>query len=83
MSTTLTFLPGDTSQVVPVSITNDDTNEEQEMFTATLSNPLGASLGPDTTATISIDDDDRKSLRNGTMICHLYSGYFAARAWIS
>ena len=61
VSTMLTFQPGEKRQVVPVSITNDDTNEEQEMFTATLSNPQGAKLGLGPTATINIDDDDGKS----------------------
>ena len=44
-----------------VPIVDDDVNELPESFTAMLSNPSqGAELGPDSTATINIADDDRK-----------------------
>ena len=44
-----------------VPIVDDDVNELPESFTAMLSNPSqGAELGPATTATINIADDDRK-----------------------
>jgi len=56
-SGTLTFNPGDTSQMVSVPITNDSIAEPTEYFTLHLSNPSGATIGQgDGTVTI-IDDD--------------------------
>ena len=56
----LTFAAGTVRQTVSVPIINDNTNENGERFTAQLSNVQGASLGPTSTATIDIEDDDRK-----------------------
>ncbi len=61
MTRTLTFEPGMVQQVVPINITDDNTNEEQESFTVMLSNPRGAQLGSEQTATVTVQDDDRMS----------------------
>ena len=63
-SQTVTFTPAMTSQVVMVTIMNDNMFEGVEQFTARLSETAGQSgvvLGP-AIATIEITDDDRKSL---------------------
>jgi uncharacterized delta-60 repeat protein len=55
---TLHFAPGVTTQTVTVFITNDVSPEPSEAFTVTLSNPVGATLGATSTATVSINSDD-------------------------
>ncbi len=58
---TVTFLPGQTTVVVPVPTISDATVEAVEQFTATLSDPSeGVQLG-DSEATVSITEDARKS----------------------
>ena len=61
---TLTFAPGTTSRTISVPLTNDTTDESNETFTVTLSNPDAsrpaaekATLA-DATATGTINDDD-------------------------
>ncbi len=57
-STTLTFLPADTSKPCTVATTQDATFEGNETLTATLGNPsAGATLGT-ATATGTINEDD-------------------------
>jgi urease beta subunit len=56
-SGTLTFLPGDTSEVANVTVNGDNTFEASETFSVTLSNPAGASVSTGTgTGTITNDD---------------------------
>ena len=57
-ATTLTFMPGDTTQTVTVQTTADSTSEDNETFTVTLSQPSNATLAADPTATGTIGDDD-------------------------
>ena len=56
-SGTLTFAPGEGSQVVNITVLGDTTDESDETFTFTLSNPTGAVIG-DGTATGTIIDDE-------------------------
>ena len=56
-SGTLTFNAGTTSKSVTVGTTEDTSDEDDETFTVTLSNPQNATLG-DATATGTIEDDD-------------------------
>ena len=51
---TLTFSPGDTTQTIPVTITNDDTDEPDEFVQLTVTSLFGAPQ----TATLTINDDD-------------------------
>src|SRR5262249_1106812 len=55
---TLSFAPGETSKSFVVSIINDSYAEGSETFSVGLSNPSGASLGNQTTATVTINDND-------------------------
>lgn len=55
--TVLTFVPGDTSEVVAVATTQDTVDEPNETFSVTLSGAMNASLG-DASATGTINDDD-------------------------
>ena len=54
---TITFTPGVTSQMVHVDIMGDAVVEQDETFTVTLSNPLGATIA-DATALGTIVNDD-------------------------
>ncbi len=54
---TLTFQPGDRTQIISVSTLDDSEQEAQEQFTVTLSGPGGATLDRDT-GTATVDDND-------------------------
>lgn len=56
-SGTLTFMPGEVSQVVEIQLIDDMAAEGPETFTVTLSNPANGVLGNDI-ATATIDDDE-------------------------
>ena len=58
--TTVSWSDGDLApKAVRITISNDTNSEPTETFTVELSNPTGgASIGPNSTATISITDDD-------------------------
>ena len=59
---TVTFLPGETTASVSVSIVDDSNIEDTERFSATLTGVSNVVIGNDDTATITILDDDRKSI---------------------
>ncbi|WP_088675071.1 DUF4082 domain-containing protein [Rhizobium sp. R339] len=54
----LTFAAGQAIQTISVPLLNNTTAESNESFTLTLSNPTGAVLGSQATATVNILDDD-------------------------
>ncbi len=56
-STTLTFAPFETSKVIAIPIVEDTTNENDEIFSVTISNPTGGAelLAPSTTS-VTITD---------------------------
>lgn len=55
----VTFLPGEVSQTISVSITDDTHHEDTESATLTLSSPVEATLGsPDDFVMSILDDDD-------------------------
>ena len=58
----VTFLPGQTTASVSVSIVDDSNIEDTEMFSATLAGVSNVVIGSDDTATVTILDDDRKSI---------------------
>jgi len=55
---TLSFAPGETAKVVPVTLLKDGFREATETFRVTLSNPSGGILGTRTTTTVTIQDND-------------------------
>ncbi len=58
-SDTLTFAENDTSETITIAITDDMDVESNETFTVSLSNPTGgATLGANTTVTVTIIEDD-------------------------
>ena len=61
VSETVTFLPGETTAPVSVSIVDDSNIEDTEMFSATLTTMDSiVVIGSDDTATVTILDDDRE-----------------------
>ncbi|MBL3618369.1 MAG: hypothetical protein JMN26_11620, partial [gamma proteobacterium endosymbiont of Lamellibrachia anaximandri] len=61
VSGTLTFLDGELSKTIPLTLTNDATWEPSEAFTVTLSNVVDATLGAQTSTTVTITDDDTRN----------------------
>ena len=60
-SGTLSFAGGTASgstQSIPVALSNDGLDEDDETFTLALSSPTGATLGTPTTHAVTIGDDD-------------------------
>jgi Calx-beta domain/Domain of unknown function (DUF4214) len=55
---TLRFQPGETTKTISVFIVDDSYGEAAENFTVTLSNPVGVSLGAQTTVTITINSNE-------------------------
>ena len=55
---TATVTEGETQGTFTVAVNNDTTDEDDETFTLTLSNAMGAVLGADPTGTGTITDDD-------------------------
>ena len=61
---TLKFSPGETLKTFVIPITNDAYVEGDETFTITLSQAVGATLGPPSQATITITDNDANGATN-------------------
>jgi len=60
----VTFTPGETRAIVPVSSTEDSIDEINEDFSVMLRNPTGQTqLGPDNEAEVTIVDDDGNQLK--------------------
>jgi aryl-phospho-beta-D-glucosidase BglC (GH1 family) len=61
-SGTLTFNPGETSKLLPVTVRGDLLNEADEDFFVTLSNPVGATLATAQARGLILDNDPLPSL---------------------
>jgi len=58
---TINFAAGEVSKTIPILIVDDSYAEGDEVFNITLTNPLGASLGAQALATITIKDNESTS----------------------
>ena len=74
---TLSFAPGEKVKLVSVPILNDGIKEPTKTFRVTLSNPSGGILGPRTTTTVTILDNDPGL---GFELCQLFGRGKARRA---
>jgi subtilisin family serine protease len=61
---TLSFADGENSKTIRVPVIDDTFAEGVENFTITLSNAFGAPMGTQTTATITVNDNDSSSVGN-------------------
>ena len=61
VSDTLTFAPGEISQTFSVPIIDDSLDEPDESLNLTLSDPVNATLGEQSSAVLTIIDDDAPS----------------------
>jgi hypothetical protein len=52
------FAPNQTSKTISIPITNDLSDEPNEIFTLTLNSPNNAALGTPSSSTVTITDDD-------------------------
>ena len=59
---TFTFPAGQTSRIVPVTITDDSVAEGSETFTMTLTAATGYTVGTQSSTTVTITDDDALSV---------------------
>ena len=60
----ISFAAGETSKIISIPIIDDSYAEGNETFTVTLSNAAGVPLGAQTTATVTIVDNDSSSGAN-------------------
>ena len=63
-NTVLTFTAGSNEQCLDIAVTDDDVDEANETFTVTLSDVTGesATLGTQTTTTVTIEDNDTRGV---------------------
>jgi subtilisin family serine protease len=64
---TLTFAPGQTSRTFNILLIDDGYVEQTETVNITLSNPVGATFGTPSTATLFIDDDEEAPATNNPL----------------
>jgi len=78
-SGTVTFVPGTTTQTITVVVTGDLTNEANETFTVTLSNPTNATLGTDVGVGTIVNDDGAPTINlSDVSVTEPDSGFTAA-----
>ena len=61
-SGSLTFAPGDTEKTISFSILDDSLDEDDEIFTLTLSDPVNATLEVSVATALIVDDDEAPGL---------------------
>jgi len=71
---TLTFAPGETDKVIPISIINDSVAESSEAFTVSLSNVTGNISLSGANASITINDNDTPLTLTGTSAANTLIG---------
>ncbi len=71
-SGTVQFAAGETSKTIPVAIIDDSYAEGSETFSVNLSNGFGTSLGAQSTATVTIIDNDSSTGANPSDISSFF-----------
>jgi hypothetical protein len=78
---TLRFAPGETTKTFDLLLTQDSFAEGNETFNLTLSNPMGASLGSQATATVQITDGPASPSNPiddaGVFVCQHYHDFLS------
>ena len=73
---TIRFLAGESSKTVPVFIVDDSFGETPEIFTVTLSNPIGSTLGATPTITVTINSNEAVNGPNPARDASFSSDFF-------
>ncbi|MEM7113154.1 MAG: Calx-beta domain-containing protein, partial [Chloroflexota bacterium] len=73
-SGTLNFNPGETSKTINVPIIDDNIVESGEQFALFLSNPVNTILGTNTTATVTINDNEYVTLSQASYDVDEFTG---------
>jgi glucose/arabinose dehydrogenase len=71
-SQTITFADGESSKTIPIRIINDGVGEPNETFKINFSNPVGVSLGSQTSLPVTITDDDATGLTRDNLVSGLF-----------
>ena len=79
---TLHFAGGETSKIVPVFIVNDAFGETPETFTLNLMNPVGCTLGSQTTFTVTINSDESVNGQNPVKDASFNSDFFVRQHYL-
>jgi len=79
---TLHFAGGETSKIVPVFIVNDAFGETPETFSLNLMNPVGCTLGSQTTFTVTINSDESVNGQNPVKDASFNSDFFVRQHYL-
>lgn len=79
---TLSFNAGETSKTIPIFIVDDRFGEGPENFTIGLSNPVGCTLGPQTTFTITINSNEAVNGSNPVRDASFNNDFFVRQQYL-
>lgn len=79
---TLQFAAGETSKTITVFIVDDSFAEPAETFTVNLSNPVGCTLGPQSSFTVTINSNEPVSGPNPTKDASFNTDFFVRQQYI-
>jgi hypothetical protein len=79
---TLRFQAGEASKTISVFIVDDSYGESPETFTVTLSNPVGASLGGQSTVTVTINTNEAANGPNPVRDASFSSDFFVRQHYV-
>jgi hypothetical protein len=79
---TLFFNGGETTKTIPIFIVDDRFGEGPETFTVSLSNPVGCSLGSQTTFTVTIDSNEAVNGSNPVKDATFNNDFFVRQQYV-
>ena len=79
---TLHFFPGEVSKTIPVFIVDDRFGEGPETFTVNLSNPVGCTVGSQTTFTVTINSNEVVNGPNPVKDASFNSDFFVRQHYV-
>ncbi|MGH9873729.1 MAG: PA domain-containing protein [Pyrinomonadaceae bacterium] len=79
---TLQFASGETSRTVPVFIVDDSFGESAETFTVNLANPVGCTLGSQTTFTLTINSNETVNGPNPVKNASFNNDFFVRQHYV-
>ncbi len=79
---TLNFAPGESSKTVPVFIVDDAFGEPVESFSINLTNPVGCTLGSQTTFTVNINSNESANVPNPVKDASFNTDFFVRQHYL-